>query len=205
MRGMLSVMDAARDLRASMTVEEYLALDEQNVRYEYVAGEVIAMSGASPRHAALAANLGGLVRQAVSAGGRPCVTFDGSLRVYVARTSSFFRPDLTIGCGELRYHPSRPPALLNPTLIIEVLSPSTQDFDLGTKFLHYQTVDPLVEVLFVFVGEPRVHRAKRIEPGKWLIEAFIGLDAVVPVDTLDSSIALRELYGNIDLVGDPTG
>jgi Uma2 family endonuclease len=182
---------------SSFSEGEYLALERASERkHEFVGGSIVAMAGARPPHNLLAANmtaaLVGLARQA------GCVTLTSDQRVHVPSTGLYAYPDVTVACGERRYDDNDPPSLLNPALIVEVTSESTEDYDRGTKFLHYQAIDGFREYLVVSHREPRIDHFRRLESGQWLATACTG-NAVVETVVLGGVLAVRDVYAGLEL------
>ena len=122
--------------RTSFTATDYLAMEGASDRkHEFVHGAIVAMAGARPAHNALASNVSPSL--VILTRSRGCLTFHSDQRVHVPATKLYAYPDVTLACGERRYDDADPPSLLNPTLLVEVTSDSTEDFDRGRKFLHY--------------------------------------------------------------------
>lgn len=146
------------------TYEEYRSLeDESSIRHEYLDGEIYAMAGGSPDHAALAA----AVLRVVSARlPRGCRTFTSDLRVRLSATGLTTYPDGAVICGSTSRAPEDPLAVVNPVLLIEVTSPSTEDYDRGDKLRHYQTLPSLSEVLIVSHRRARLTLVRR-EGSSW--------------------------------------
>lgn len=182
----------------SFTEVEYLALERaSDTKHEFVAGVIVAMAGARPPHNVIAANatmvLGALV------GPHDCVVMSSDQRVHVPTTRLYAYPDVTVACGERRYDDGDPPSLLNPTVLVEITSDTTEDYDRGTKFLHYQGIESLREYLVVSHRELRVFHHRRLETGQWLLTELAGSEASVDLPTLGGAIALRSLYAKVAL------
>lgn len=174
-----------------MTYAEYLALErESELKHEYVNGEVYAMAGGTPEHGRLAANFIGLVRAALR--DRPCSVFSSDVRVHIKDTKRSTYPDLTIVCDELRRADSDPDAIVNPRIIVEVLSDSTEATDRGDTWAHYQRIDSLMEYVLVSQHEPRVEIFRRTDAGWAYEEHRAGGRVALP--SIDASIEVAELY-----------
>lgn len=150
----------------ALTVHDYLTNSSQwEGRYEWVNGRAWAMAGGSRRHAAVATNvlvaLAGLCRDV------PCRPTNGDQRLHVELTGSYFYPDAMVICGDFESSPADPESVTNPVLLVEVLSPSTADYDRGAKFEHYRRIPTLRHVLFVDPDHHHVTHLQRLEPG-WL-------------------------------------
>jgi Uma2 family endonuclease len=182
----------------SFTEAEYLALEgASDRRHEFVDGVIVAMAGARPPHNVIAAN----VTAALVALGRPrgCVAMTSDQRVHVPATRLYAYPDVIVACGERRYDDGDPPSLLNPAVIVEVTSDSTEDYDRGTKFLHYQAIDALCEYVLVSHRERRIDRYRRLDEGGWLLSTATGEDASIDLGAVGGSLSLADVYAGVDL------
>lgn len=183
-----------------MTPEAYLEYERScEVRHEFYDGELFAMAGASRKHVMIVTNtvvvLGGQLR------GKPCTVFSTDLRVRVDATGLFTYPDVVIGCDTLQFADDHEDTLLNPTVIIEVLSKSTADYDRGTKFKHYRTIEELQEYVLIAQDEPRIEHYRRQPEGKWLLTTFQRLDEVVTLDSINCTLPLVEVYEKVGMSG----
>lgn len=191
---MLPAMVAVSQMRR-MSYADYLALErEADVRHEYINGEAFAMAGGTPRHAKLKTNLTGLMFAALGSG--PCQAYDADLKVRIVATGMATYPDLTIVCGPLERHPEDPNAIANPTVVFEVLSDSTEAWDRGAKFSHFQRVPSLRHYVLVSQGGARVERFTRIDAATWQYTAF-GPGEVVELAAIGASIEVDALYRNL--------
>ena len=147
------------------TYKEYLALEDQGAtRHEYLDGEIYAMAGGTPDHAALAGAAIGILGNGLPRGGR---VFSSDLRVRVAETGLSTYPDGAVIYGTTARADDDPIAVVNPVLLVEVTSPSTEDYDRGEKLRHYEQLPSLREVLIICHREPRVTVVRREENGGW--------------------------------------
>jgi Uma2 family endonuclease len=179
----------------AFTEAEYLALERvSDRRHEFVAGSIVAMAGARPPHNMLAANMTAALVTLTRRG--PCVTMTSDQRVHVPATGLYAYPDVVLACGERKYDGNEPPSLLNPSLLVEVTSDSTEDYDRGTKFLHYQAIASLQEYVIVSHREARVDHSRRLENGQWLTTTSLG-DARVELPLLGGSFELNDLYSGV--------
>ncbi|AKF11095.1 Uma2 family endonuclease [Sandaracinus amylolyticus] len=185
----------ARDLRR-MTVEEYIALDRgSDERWEYVNGEAFAMAGGSPQHVAVVGNVYFALRTALR--GKPCVAFGEGLKISTPRTRAYHYPDAIVVCGALRHDERDDRAIVNPTLIVEVLSPSTADYDRGGKLVHYRSIDSFTDYLLVSIEDRTVEHHHRIEPGKWLVTTGVR-EGVVDLESVGATLVVAELWTDLD-------
>jgi Uma2 family endonuclease len=184
-------------LRPRYTLEEYLELDKNSeARLEYWNGEVFDMSGVSPNHARIEVNLIFSIRGRVS--DRGCEVFPANTRIKVPSMPPYRYGDLSALCGEAQFEEiGGVEALINPMLIVEVLSPSTEAYDRGDKFTHYKSIRSLVEYLLVAQHRPHVSQFARRDDGSWLYWEFNDLADVVKLASLDCELPLSEVYQNV--------
>ncbi len=163
--------------RLHYTYEEYLALEEESsVRHEYLEGEIYAMAGGTPDHAALAAAVISLIGPQLPPG---CRAFTSDLRVRIAATGLTTYPDAAVVCGRTHRAPDDPIAVVNPVLIVDVTSASTEDYDRGEKLRHYKTLASVREVLIVSHRQPRLELHARGEGG-WTTRAAVPAEKTRP-------------------------
>ncbi len=176
-------------------VEQYLALDAgSDAKHEYLNGVVVAMAGGSPRHNLIAANLTGALGALLA--DTPCRVFGSDQRVRIAESGGYVYPDLSVVCDEPRFTDERPPSLDNPLVVVQVLSPSTEEHDRGTKLAHYRRLPSLQEILLVEPNERRVERYRRIESGEWLITDVT--DGALDLASLGGRLAIDAVYAKTD-------
>ncbi|MBX3250705.1 MAG: Uma2 family endonuclease [Myxococcales bacterium] len=156
-----------RDPAATTPIDEYLALDgAAEGKLELLNGVVVAMAGASPRHNRIVHNVSRALGNALAS--RPCLVFAQDQRVHVAATQSYLYPDVVVVCEDPRFDTgARPASLTNPSLIVEVLSASTLDHDLGAKLGHYRRLPSVREVLFVHTETRALTLVTREGDGSW--------------------------------------
>jgi Uma2 family endonuclease len=148
------------------TFDEYLDLENaSNVKHEYLEGEIYAMAGGTPMHAALTLSIASALLPALR-GGR-CRAFSSDLRILVSETGLATYPDVAVVCGPLETDPRSEATVTNPKFLVEVLSRSTQDYDRGEKFEHYRRIRSLAAVLFVWQGETRMELRVRSSDDTW--------------------------------------
>ena len=177
-----------------MTYAEYVAFDgAADARHEYVNGRVYAMAGGSPEHARLAVAVSGDLRVALR--GKPCVPFSSDLRVRVAATGRATYPDVTFVCGKLERDTGD--AVTNPTVIVEVLSDSTEGEDRGDKWAHYQRIPSLREYVLVSQKAARVEVFSRdaTQPELWHYRDH-GSGARAAIESLGVVLEVDALYEN---------
>jgi Uma2 family endonuclease len=177
-----------------MTYAEYLAAEAvSDVRHEFLNGEVWAMAGGTPEHAALALAVGSELREALR--GKPCRAFSADLRVRVVDTGLSTYPDVTVVCGQLEAAPDDPDAVTNPIVLVEVLSESTEGYDRGAKAAHYRRIPSLREFVLVSQAEPRIEVHHRAESGRWeLLEARPG--ETIELSSIGARLDVGAVYAN---------
>jgi Uma2 family endonuclease len=119
------------------------------------------------------------------------------MRVKIEATNTYVYPDVTVACGELEFEDANVDILLNPTLIVEVLSPSTEAHDRGTKFAHYQTIPSLKEYVLVAQDQPRIEHFVRRENGHWDYSDVSGLEGVMRLPSIGCDLQLAEVYARV--------
>jgi Uma2 family endonuclease len=176
--------------------EEYVALEtSSDVKYEYFEGEVFAMAGGTPDHSLIAANLIGGLHQALRA--RGCFIYTSDLKVKVEATGLYTHPDITIMCGTPRFVDPKAECLANPTVIVEVLSASTEAYDRGAKFEQYQTIPSLAAYVLVPEDGPRVEQFIRKTNTDWDYRITHGIDSVLDIPVLGIKMEMREIFAGI--------
>jgi Uma2 family endonuclease len=185
------------------TLEEYLELDRtSDEKYEYFDGEVFAMAGGSPEHSRISLNIGALLR--IKLRGGSCEAFNSDMRIKVPAALPYRYPDLSVVCGEPIFESLQGQSMLvNPVLLIEVLSPSTTAYALGEKFTAYQSIPTFREYLLLAQTRPHVIRHLYQAPGQWLRTEVSGLDSAVPLETLDLTLPLAEIYERVQFHPEP--
>lgn len=191
---------AAPLTQAHLTPEEYIDLERKMlpgseiIRNEYLRGELIAMSGASRAHNLITSNISGELRAQLKS--RRCETYTNEMRVSTPLTTSYFYPDVVVVCGELRFEDDVFDTLLNPIILMEVLSPSTEAYDRGEKFAHYRQLTSLQEYILVAQDQVRVEHYLRQEK-QWLFTDFQKLEETLFLPSIQCELLLREIYERV--------
>lgn len=182
-----------------LSADEYLESERASAtKHELVHGVMVAMAGGTAKHNAIAGNVIGALKQRLR--GRRCMVFPSDQRVHVEATGLFTYPDVTVVCDAPRFHPSGRDTLVNPRLLVEVLSSSTEAYDRGAKFAHYQSIASLEEYVLVTQTAKRVEHYRRLETGQWLLSVSEGEGAVIVLPGLGCEIPLAELYEDTELL-----
>jgi Uma2 family endonuclease len=181
--------------RRSFSFREYLELeDASNTKHEFAGGEIYAMAGGTPEHAAIAAALTGRLIEALRGG--PCRVFSSDLRVRVKATGLATYPDVTVVCGPLALDPESDSTIINPTLVVEVLSPSTAEYDRGEKLLHYQKIESLKACLLVATDRREITSIQR--DGQEWARAVAKASEQVTLHALSIALPVDAIYDDAD-------
>ncbi len=176
---------------------DYLALERQaETKSEYLNGCIYAMTGASREHNTIVFNLARRIGNQLDR--KPCRGYVNDMRVKVSPTGLYTYPDAVVVCGEPRFEDRHLDTLLNPTVIIEVLSDSTEAYDRGDKFAHYRTLESLTDYLLVAQDKPRIEHYSRQPDGQWLYSAADGLDARAEIAAIGCVLQLTEVYDRVE-------
>jgi|SRR5688572_14598285 Uma2 family endonuclease len=184
------------------TFDEYLDLESSsNVKHEYLEGEIYAMAGGTPRHAALTLAVAGALLTKLRGG--PCRAFSSDLRVLVSATGLATYPDVTVVCGPLETDSRSEATVTNPKFLVEVLSRGTADYDRGEKFDHYCRIPTLSAVLFVWQDELRMELRSREPDGAWSSTEYRA-GCLVPLDALGCDLSVDDVYRDASPVSGAT-
>lgn len=179
-----------------MTVEEYLAFEDASTeKHEFIGGVVYAMAGAGVSHNRVVRNTVVEIGQFLKE--KPCEIFQSDLKVHVKTESGISYPDITIVCDELQFLETRTDVVTNPSVIVEVLSPSTQNYDHGEKFMFYRQIESLQEYILISSMELRIEKFKKEASGSWTLTEYKNLTDKLPIDTIQFQLLLAEIYRDI--------
>jgi len=179
------------------TPEEYLALEEKaEFRSEYDDGVITARSGGSLSHAQIISNLGRNIGNRIS---ERCTALTNDIKVNVETFQKFYYPDVLVICGEPEFYNKRNDTVINPILIIEVLSKSTEASDRGEKMLAYRSLESLREYVLVSQDKSVVEQYIKNADGNWIHKATIGLNSKVRFESIEVELTLEEIYQRIKL------
>ena len=177
--------------------EEYLEGERQAAtKSEYLAGEIHALAGASERHNLIAINAAHLLVGQLK--GRPCKTYSNDMRVKVDFSGLYAYPDVVVVCGKPQFEDRNLDTLLNPTVLIEILSESTAAYDRGSKAEHYRTLSTLSDYLLIDQSTVHVEHYRRQTEDEWLLTEHRSLEAVLMLDSIACHLPLTELYDKVD-------
>ena len=186
------------------TLEEYFELERTSEeRFEFWNGEVFCMSGVSEEHAEIETNL--IVSLKSRLRTRGCRVFPANIRIKVPSAPPYRYADLSALCGEAQFEEiGGVDALVNPQLIVEVLSPSTEAYDRGDKFTHYKSIPTLSEYLLVAQHRPHVTHLYKQSDGTWIHSEANDLEAVLSLSSLDCELPLNEIYRGVSFDAETT-
>ena len=179
------------------TSDEYLERERKsNYKSEFLAGQIYAMSGGSPKHAKIGANI---IREiGVQLKGKTCDVYTSNLKVRTTYNGLYAYPDVTVVCGSLIFHDEEEDVIVNPTLIVEVLSRTTEAYDRGQKWAQYQSIASLQTYVMIAQNEPRIEQYVRQSDDTWLLSTAAGIDKSIYLASIDCTLALSEVYDGVD-------
>jgi len=184
-------------INPTLTPAEYLAFERQqtDAKHEYLNGQITAMSGASREHNLIVGNafasLHGQLR------GRGCEVYSNDMRVHIPATGLYTYPDIVALCGEPVFEGDQFDTLLNPHVIIEVLSSSTEAYDRGTKFAHYRSIESLQAYVLIAQDRPHIELFERGTDGRWVLSEAKGPESHLELEALGCVLELSEVYERI--------
>lgn len=184
--------------QARLTVEEYLVRERQAPwKSAYFDGEMFAMAGASRRHNLITLNIGAELRAQLQQ--RPCEVYTSDMRVKISRTGLYTYPDVVVVCDEPRFEDADVDTLLNSIVLVEVLSPSTADYDRGEKFEHYRTLESLQAYLLVAQERCHVVYYTRQQDNTWLLAETDDIQDGMHIPSIHCTLLLSEVYAKVPL------
>jgi Uma2 family endonuclease len=187
----------AKQEQSRFTATEYLSMERaSDVKHEFAFGEIYAMSGASARHVGIVSNIVGELRNQLRQ--RPCQIYSTDLRLSVDANQRYTYPDVMVVCDKPRFLDKELNTLLNPDLIVEVLSESTRNYDRGDKFQQYRGIPSFREYLLVDQAKAHVERYSKQSDGTWSLWETDDMNASIQLDSVGAKLPLTEIYFKID-------
>lgn len=178
--------------------QDYLAWErQQETRHEWFDGEIFAMTGASREHNLMCVNIAASLHAQLR--GQPCEVYTNDMRVKVRETGMYTYPDIVAACGQPEFEDAAVDTLLNPVLIIEVLSDSTERYDRGAKFAHYRNLPSLEDYLLVAQTECRVEHYCRQDVNQWLLSEYRDLDNVIELVSVNGRLLVVDMYERVTI------
>jgi Uma2 family endonuclease len=188
--------------KSFLTPEQYLEIERKaETRSEYYQGEMFAMAGASWAHVTISANVTSALHIHFRGGG--CSVGGSDTRVNIPGTGLYTYPDVVAICGKPQFLDGQFDTLLNPTVIVEVLSPSTELYDRGRKFDHYKTIDSLRDYLLIASDRIVVDLFSRQPDGRWLLTSARGVTESVEIPSLNLRLSLADIYERVEFETSP--
>lgn len=182
--------------KTKLTPQEYLALERQALdKSEYYNGEVFAFAGASEPHNLIVANV--LTLFHVQLKTTSCKVYPPDMRVKVSETGLYTYPDVTVVCGEAEIEDEHMDTLLNPTVIVEVLSPSTEKNDRIVKFAHYRRLPSVKAYILIAQDSVRLEQYVRQSDGRWLLSEYSDLEVTAEIQSINCELPMKDVYDKV--------
>jgi len=184
-----------------LTEAEYLAFERSSeTKHEFLDGRIFAMAGANERHLMICANLGQQLNNRLA--GKECFAWGSDTRVKAEQTGLYTYPDVVVVCRGPLFEDEHRDTLLNPRIVFEVLSPSTEKYDRGHKAEHYRRVPSLTDYLFVAQDRAYVEHYRRADDGEWILREYADVDGSMELKSVEVAVPLLEVYANVEF-GEP--
>lgn len=180
------------------TADDYLAFERaSDEKHEFIDGQVYLMAGASENHNLITANV--IIALGSQLRGRPCKLYPSDMRVRITRSDDYHYPDISVVCGEAQIEDDEQDTLLNPALIVEVLSPSTEQFDRGKKFENYRLLPSLEEYVLIAQDRAHIEHYVRQDGGTWLYSEIKGLDSTseIRLPSIGCGLSMADVYDKV--------
>ncbi len=180
-----------------ISIEEYFAREDVSEhRSEYYCGDVFAMAGGTPNHNRITLNLASLLNLQFREGS--CEAFASDLRVQVEK-DIHYTPDIAVVCGDIKFAEGRSDTIVNPVVIVEVLSESTKDYDRGSKFTAYRNIETLTDYLLVEQDSVHIEYFSKESDGTWRLREYFSAEEVVEIKSVKAIIVVKEIYERVAL------
>jgi Uma2 family endonuclease len=181
-----------------ISIEEYFAREETaEHRSEYFCGDIFSMAGGTPNHNRITVNLASLLSSQFRGG--PCEAFANDLRVQVEKDFHYTYPDILVVCGEMKLLEGRSDTVVNPVVIIEVLSEATRDYDRGTKFTAYRSIETLTDYILVDQDTVHIEYFSKESDGTWRLREFFSTEEIVDIKSIQATILSKDAYERVAL------
>lgn len=179
-----------------LTVEDYLVQERSGLeKHEYYAGEIFALAGGTVTHNLIATNITGMVYNQLRR--RPCTIYASDQRVKIAATGLYTYPDVVIVCGQPQFEDEHQDTILNPIVIMEILSPSTEKYDRGKKFQNYRAIPSFTDYILVSQYSCQIEHYQRQSDYQWLLSVYTARDASVYLASVDCTLILDDVYEKV--------
>lgn len=182
-----------------LSFDDWLAIERTatDQRSEYLAGEIFAMAGGTEEHNLIVLNVGAELRNQLKE--RPCRVYPSDMKVHIAAADVGTYPDVMVICGERQFHDGRRDVVTNPTLIVEVLSDSTEAYDRGDKFRHYRSIQSLQAYLLLSQYQMQAELFLRQPDGTWSLSSYQDPSESIPLRIVEAELSLAEVYDKVEL------
>ena len=188
----------------TLTIEEYLVLEEQSeIKNEYAYGIITAMSGGTLNHGIIGNNINTELSNRVKEKGAECITINGDVKIFIEKADSFVYPDGMMICGGIQTAEGDEHSVINPILIVEVLSKSTESYDRGDKFHKYCSLPSFREYVLIDQYKPVIDILYKEDSSYWKMTATIGMDKSIYLTSLDCYISMADIYRNTQNLAAP--
>lgn len=186
-------------INPKMTPAEYLAFERAQIdtKHEYLNGQITAMGGASMAHSVITGNVSASLHRQLR--GRGCRVMSSDMRVHIPATGLYTYPDITVLCGEPMLQDDQFDTLLNPSVIFEVLSSSTEAYDRGDKFGHYRSIESLQTYVLISQNKPHIEVYERQDNGCWMLREARDLNSQIDIASITCVLDLSEVYELTDV------
>ena len=183
--------------KKKMTLEEYLEFEKNSeLKHEYFDGEIFAMVGARKNHNRISSNVSRILGNQLL--DRPCDVFSSDMRVKIEAIKKYTYPDILVACDKIEFIADELDSLLNPVVIIEILSNSTESYDRGLKFTHYRLIDSLKEYILISQYHCQVEKFKRDKAGIWLYSSVEEMENSLKIESIECELSLSEIYHRVE-------
>ncbi len=185
------------EIQGRISGDDYFRLEETaESRSEYIDGRVFAMARGTDSHIQFSFNVTRIISEKLRG---KCRAYQSEMKVRVAEADTFYYPDVTVVCGDRQFYKGRRDVIENPILLVEVLSESTQEYDKNDKFFGYQEIDSVMEYLLISQQKHAVQQYTRQPDGHWKIQASIGVESTVYLESVDLESPMREIYDLVEI------
>ena len=183
--------------KTRITPQEYLAIErEAEFKSEYFDGEMFALAGARENHTLICSNLARFLGNQLA--DRPCYVYPNEMRIKVVSVEKYTYPDVAVVCGERFFEDETRDTLLNPMVIIEVLSKSTEGYDRGAKFEYYQLIESLTDYILITQKPYRVEHFVKQQQGRWTYYDLRSADDILKLDSVGCEVSLNDIYLKVE-------
>lgn len=179
--------------KSKITTDEFLRFEKASFhKHEFFKGEVFAMAGAGARHNVIFSNLFGELAYRLK--GKPCRPYGSDLRIHIPENTLYTYPDISIICGEVLRSATDPDTAIQPTVLFEILSPSTRDYDRGGKFILYRDIPTLKEFILIDSESIRIESYRINDKGYWQLQEYKSLDDIFSIPIVGVQMSVKDVY-----------